>query len=244
MRRRSSIRLSSSIPTTCNSCCCRGKFASVGAADRDALATYYRILGNDPENPQAILRLASIEMRRGRAEQAVPLLRQLAMSSEGRKPEILREARLSLVDAYAKRERWDEAASLLGEIAGGEALSNDLQYKPAYVRFRAGLSNEARQSLAEFLKCSASIPAVSNSPDNSPLRCSTPPLPCSTKLLPNAITPLPCATTKVAFSERPSRWGIPVGNNPAQTLRFPAPEPPLPPPAAPPCPFLAIPPSI
>lgn len=128
----------------------QGEVRERRGADRDALATYYRILGNDPENPQAILRLASIEMRRGRAEQAVPLLRQLAMSSEG-SPEILREARLSLVDAYAKRERWDEAASLLGEIAGGEALSNDLQYKLAYVRFRAGLSNEARQSLAEFL---------------------------------------------------------------------------------------------
>lgn len=128
----------------------QGELRERRGADRDALSSYYRILSSYPDDEASMLRIASIEMRRNKPEQAIPLLRQITTNTSA-SAESQKEAQKLLADACGERQRWGEVVAALTELSQQEKLSSDLMYKLAYSQFRAGETHAAKNTLARFL---------------------------------------------------------------------------------------------
>lgn len=128
----------------------QGELRERRGADRDALASYYRILGIYPDDENVAFKIASIEIRHQKPEQAIPLLRQI-ISNPSTSTEAFGNAQRMLADAYGERLRWGEAVHALTELSEREELSGELLYKLSYAQFRAGETLAGKQTLSVIL---------------------------------------------------------------------------------------------
>jgi len=117
-----------------------------------AQEVYYRILEQDRENGEVLLRLARISLAQKQPEQALPLLRQL-LALPDLNPEQHRAAEASLARAYSLANRWDQTAEVLSQQQGETGSPDpDLLYRLAYAHYRAGQWEKARSTLSELQK--------------------------------------------------------------------------------------------
>ena len=130
-----------------------------GQLDR-ALETYHRALLNNPAAVDAVLRIASIQLRQGKPEQAAPLLR-CAQECSHVSASQKREIHWLLGTAYAQQERWPETVAELSEHGPMEQLKPDELYQLAYARYRAGDSAGAMQDAARALTLLPGHPSAS-----------------------------------------------------------------------------------
>jgi tetratricopeptide (TPR) repeat protein len=137
----------------------KGTLNEVWGQDDRALEHYHRALLNNPSQVDALVRIAAIQLKRGRAEQAIPVLR-AALESIGTPLNEKQEVHWMLGLAYAQNERWPEAAAALAAGRPGEGFTVEQLYQVAYARFRAGDLEGASRDVAEVLKRQPQHPAA------------------------------------------------------------------------------------
>lgn len=127
-------------------------------AERDhnlelASEIYHRLLAVDSHHTEAQIRLATLQMKDGRASEAAPLLRAAAQSPLAT---VMQRhfATWKLGIAYGQMERWSDAATTLASAAEsltGEVSADDW-YRIAYARHRSGDVTGAQAGLERVLQ--------------------------------------------------------------------------------------------
>jgi tetratricopeptide (TPR) repeat protein len=147
----SALRL---VPTHVAAQLMSGRLAELRNKDDQALAIYYRVLGNDPTDVEAMLRVADVLIRMDRTSQAAPLLRTVVESDRISVPDQAR-AHWSLGMIYGQDHRWAEAAVQLSAAAALRLdLSADDAYQIAYVWWEAGNREKAHEYVSRTLAVS------------------------------------------------------------------------------------------
>jgi|HubBroStandDraft_6_1064221.scaffolds.fasta_scaffold01363_14 tetratricopeptide (TPR) repeat protein len=137
----SALRL---VPTHVPAQLLAGRLAELRHKDEEALAIYYGVLGNDPSDVQAMLRVTDVLMRTDRTSQAAPLLRTI-VDSDRISPVEQARAHWSLGLIYGREHRWAESATQLAAAADlRPALTADEAYQIAYAWWEAGNRDKAQ----------------------------------------------------------------------------------------------------
>lgn len=129
--------------------------------DDEALETYYRVLLNEPESIDALVRIAAIQLKRGKPEEAAPLLR-FAQESCPASSAQNREIQWLLGVAYAQNGRWTEAVAALQSGRPVDKPTADTFYQLAYARYRAGDVGGALQDAARALELQPRHPSAAS----------------------------------------------------------------------------------
>lgn len=135
----------------------QGELRERRGSDSEALSSYYRILSINPDDSETILKIAKIEVRHGREEMAIILLRKVVNTSYT-STDLQTEAKLHLTEAYESLGRWSDATLVLSELVRSSAATPDLRYRYAHALFRDGRAPEGKQALSEFLAQSPGDP--------------------------------------------------------------------------------------
>lgn len=114
-----------------------GKLEELQRRDESALEAYHRAMMCESEQVEAELRIAAIHLRRGNSQQAAPMLRSVLESSRACS-EQKADASWMLGNAYAREDRWIDAASALNASLRNRKMSTQDWQQVAYARFRAG----------------------------------------------------------------------------------------------------------
>jgi len=131
-----------------------GRLAELRHKDDEALAIYYRVLGNDPSDVQAMLRVTDVLMRMDRTNQAAPLLRTI-VDSDRISPIELARAHWALGLIYGRDHRWAESATQLAAAADlRPEVPADEAYQIAYAWWEAGDREKARNYVNRTLATS------------------------------------------------------------------------------------------
>ncbi|HVW01872.1 MAG TPA: tetratricopeptide repeat protein [Planctomycetaceae bacterium] len=128
----------------------RGELDEVWGRDERAFETYHRVLLADPENVDARLRIAGIQIRRGKAGLAAPLLRG-AQQLPAITPDQSKEVQWLLGLAYGQAGRWSESVAALSNGLPTGASAEQL-YQLAYAEYRAGHLQLAGRRSEEALR--------------------------------------------------------------------------------------------
>lgn len=147
----SALRL---VPTHVPAQLLAGRLAELRHKDDEALAIYYRVLGNDPSDVEAMLRVADVLVRSDRPGQAAPLLRSV-VESDRISPVDQARAHWTLGLIYGREHRWAESATQLAAAADARPeLPADEAYQVAYAWWEAGDRERARQFVTRTLAVS------------------------------------------------------------------------------------------
>jgi tetratricopeptide (TPR) repeat protein len=139
------------VPTLTEAQLLKGKLAEINHHDDKALEIYYRILGDNPSDYEAMLRIAGVLVREDRSSQAAPILRTVA-ESDHVTPRAQQEAHWALGIVYGREHRWAEAATQLDLAAElHPKLSADDLYQLAYAHWEAGQLGPARDYVTRAL---------------------------------------------------------------------------------------------
>jgi tetratricopeptide (TPR) repeat protein len=131
-----------------------GRLAELKHNDDEALAIYYRVLGNDPADVEAMLRVADVLVRTDRTSQAAPLLRTV-VESDRIDPLEQARAHWQLGQIYGRDRRWAEsAAQLAASAALRPQLSADDAYQIAYAWWEAGDREKTQEYVSRTLAVS------------------------------------------------------------------------------------------
>ncbi|MDB5390754.1 MAG: Tetratricopeptide 4 [Planctomycetaceae bacterium] len=125
-----------------------------------ALETYHHILLQQPENAEARIRLARLEMEQGDHRCAAALLRE-TLANVPLTAEQAGATHWLLGMNFAREERWQEAAAALARGLPREHATAQHRYELAYACYRAGDSQRAKMELTQVLH---------TEPDNSPAK--------------------------------------------------------------------------
>jgi Tfp pilus assembly protein PilF len=129
----------------------KGMLNEVWGQEDRALENYHRALLQDPEQVDLLMRIAALQLKRGKSEQALPLLH-AAQDSTALSLSQKREIYWMLGLAYGQSERWPEAAAALAAGSPPLGLQPEQLYQLAYARFRAGDLEGASRDAAEVLR--------------------------------------------------------------------------------------------
>ncbi len=131
-----------------------GQLAELRQKDDEALAIYYRVLGNDPSDVEAMMHVADVLVRMDRTNQAAPLLRTVVESDRIAPPELAR-AHWNLGRIYGREHRWAESATQLAAAANLRPnLTADEAYQVAYAWWEAGDREKALDFVSRTLSVS------------------------------------------------------------------------------------------
>jgi len=119
--------------------------------DGAALATYHHLLRVAPEDFDAQLRLAHLHLKRDQADRAAPLLRS-ALEHPYATAAQRAEAEWQLGLAYARMDRWTDAAESLQTAARSRKCSAEDWYRVAYTQSQVGNHDAAFESLSQALR--------------------------------------------------------------------------------------------
>lgn len=128
----------------------RGQIAEVNADLDLARETYHRILLDQPEHGEVRLRLGRIEVEHGDLRVAAAFLRE-TLADVPLTPEQVTTAQWLLGTAYAREERWAEAASALSLGLPLTRATPRQHYELAFACFQAGNRERAREQAALVL---------------------------------------------------------------------------------------------
>jgi tetratricopeptide (TPR) repeat protein len=130
----------------------KGTLAERRGQSEAALSAYYQLLAESPDNVEARLRIAGIHLRSDKPENAAHVLRSICQCSEASHQQKC-DAQWQLGLAYARQERWPEAAeALAASIERRERTTADEWYELAQARFRTGDVARARQAADRALE--------------------------------------------------------------------------------------------
>jgi tetratricopeptide (TPR) repeat protein len=119
--------------------------------DAVALATYHHLLRVAPDDFDAQLRLAHLHLKRGQADRAAPLLRS-ALEHPYATAVQRAEAEWQLGLAYARMDRWADAAESLQTAARSRKCAAEDWYRVAYAQSQIGNHEAAFDSLSQALR--------------------------------------------------------------------------------------------
>jgi len=108
----------------------------------DAIAEFQEVLGVEPNNRFAALRIGIAHLKAGRADQAVPRL-QYSVELDPERA----EARYALADALMRLERFGEAASQWREVARLQPRRAEAWFNLGLASARSGSEASAREAL-------------------------------------------------------------------------------------------------
>ena len=128
----------------------RGQIAEVRGDIDLAFETYHQLLLEQPEYADVRLRLASLEIEQGESRIAAALLRE-TITTVPLEPQQVKTAQWLLGTAYAREERWSEAATALALGMPVLQSTSEQHYQLAYACCRAGDQPQARHELAVAL---------------------------------------------------------------------------------------------
>lgn len=129
----------------------RGQIAEVRGDVELARETYHQILLEQPELAEVRLRLANLELEQGESRLAAAFLRD-TLANYPLTPEQHGAAQWLLGTAYARDERWTEAAAALAIGIPATNATSRQHYELAYACYHAGNRNRAMQELAVVLR--------------------------------------------------------------------------------------------
>lgn len=116
-----------------------------------ALDLYHRILQTSPDHVETRLQIAAIQLQNGRVDQAAAMLR--AVLDQQQIESGQRSAAMWMLGgAYARGERWPEAANLLTSAAQQRPMRAEDWYRVAYTCYRAGEFPLAQQAAEAALQ--------------------------------------------------------------------------------------------
>jgi tetratricopeptide (TPR) repeat protein len=131
-----------------------GRLAELQHKDDEALAIYYRVLGNDPSDVEAMMHVADVLVRMERSDQAAPLLRTI-VESDRMAPLELARAHWALGLIYGRAHRWAESATQLAAAANLRPdLKADDAYQVAFAFWEAGDRDQAQEFVSRALAVS------------------------------------------------------------------------------------------
>ncbi|ODA32637.1 hypothetical protein A6X21_19990 [Planctopirus hydrillae] len=119
--------------------------------DYDAAYEMYRSVSDLwPDDVAAKLAMARVQIERGQADRACPILRELMHHPYATLPQ-QREAEWQLGLAYASNQRWEDAVQRLEQSIAERELSADDWYHLAEAQFHTGSGEHARISVQKSL---------------------------------------------------------------------------------------------
>ncbi|MBI5756975.1 MAG: tetratricopeptide repeat protein [Planctomycetales bacterium] len=126
-----------------------------------ALDLYHRILQSSPDHVDTRLQIAAIQLQNGRTDQAAAMLRAVLDQQQMESSQRI-SATWMLGCAYARGERWPEAAGLLTAAAQQRPMRSEDWYRVAYTCYRAGEFSQARQAAETALQSQGDYAAAQN----------------------------------------------------------------------------------
>ncbi|MFO1019679.1 MAG: tetratricopeptide repeat protein [Planctomycetales bacterium] len=137
----------------------KGKLLEQDHNPVDAQEIYYRLLEVDRENAEALFRLARLSLENNNPTQSLPLLRQVIQHSET-SAERRSEAEDLLATAYARTERWQQAAAVLEQHFCEKTPGPDDLYRLGYAQYRCGNIDGAKATLQQLRELDPKSKAV------------------------------------------------------------------------------------
>ncbi|MCA9038968.1 MAG: tetratricopeptide repeat protein [Planctomycetaceae bacterium] len=126
--------------------------------EETAIATYHRILTVNPNNVSARIHVAELQLKHGHPERAAPILRDICDCNFA-SSDIKAEAYWKLGDAYARMQRWEDAADSYQVAQMNRPSQNaDEWYRVAFTHYQAGHWPEAEFSLQQALNFNRNHP--------------------------------------------------------------------------------------